>query len=222
MSLDAPAIGYREFAWEGGPLLGAAVKVEWPVTREPQRAICHRHYDFQRDQGPSDHDAPQEDCTCGIYARSEPNMVYSGDVMAVVLGYGKIVVHPDGWRSEFAEIAGLLPSEDIGDRLSALEMLASAYGVPLVRDWDDALAIAQEFGGQPVPEILYAEAEAWGPQGGVQGGYFVPPLWITGEFVVASVKTLAGQNCVNVQLTPQTPLPEGKSTISISGYRCEE
>lgn len=67
--------------------------------------------------------------------------------------------------------------------LPGLDLLAQAYSVPLVDDWDHATALAREFGAQPVPEIVHAEAEAYAlPDSAGQlrmgRGYFVLPAWI--------------------------------------------
>ena len=176
--LHAPAIGYRAFGWDGsGPLRSTAVGATWPIGREPQRAKCLARRFEEEEQ----HDAPREDCTCGLYAYSKPESVCANAVGAVVLGYDDLIVHPDGWRAATVEIAALVyPSDrlvtgEVRWRLNApsevrlieppsrdaLAMLAAAYGVPLVDDWEHGTALAQEQGAQPIPEILHAEAEAW-------------------------------------------------------------
>ncbi|HTZ63477.1 MAG TPA: hypothetical protein VMB51_05180 [Solirubrobacteraceae bacterium] len=184
--LDAPAIGYRVFKWAGsGPLRSAAVEVEWPITREPQRARCLH----------SSHPAPQERCTCGLYAYSEPPGIPEAPVGAVVIGYGDLIIHPDGWRAETVELVALveafLPDRrcehewhapgptlvcsrcgaveqaaEISKNLAGLDLLAEQYGVRVLDRWEDAAALARELGAEPIPEILHAEAEAWllGPE----------------------------------------------------------
>ena len=172
--LQAPAIGYRGFHWDGsGPLKSTGVESCWPIMRDPQHARCIATTAAR-------HPAPQEDCTCGLHAYSTPEAV-TGQVGAVVLGYDSLIVHPDGWRAATVGIAALVcipPDRDtvrLVFRLNgpteahsleapsrdALSMLADAYGVPLVDDWEHGTALAQEQGAQPVPEILHAEAEAW-------------------------------------------------------------
>lgn len=166
--LAAPAIGYRAFRWDGtGPLRSTGIDASWPITREPQRAKCLA-------AGMGAHDAPQEDCTCGIYAHSTPDSVPAG-VGGVVMGYGNLIVHPDGWRAETAELVALVVRPGANRaRLYAAEeptregvqMIAEQYGVRALDRWEDAAALARELGAEPVPEILHAEAEAWllGPE----------------------------------------------------------
>jgi hypothetical protein len=141
--LSAPAIGYRAFKWDGtGPLKSTGVKAEWPISRAPQYATCIQTTTPR-------HVAPQEDCACGIHAYSAPSQVGAG-VGGVVMGYGNLIIHPDGWRAEIVE----------------LDLLAEQYGVRVLDRWEDAAAVAREYGAEPVPGILHAEAEAWhlGPE----------------------------------------------------------
>jgi hypothetical protein len=112
------------------------------------------------------------------------------------MGYGRLIIHPDGWRSEFAELVALVKRDHLTSRqrecahefevrsamlvcercgatmqavqtaLPGLDLLAQAYGVRLLDGWEDAAALAREYGAEPIPEILHAEAEAWllGPE----------------------------------------------------------
>jgi hypothetical protein len=175
--LQAPAIGYRGFKWDGsGPLRSTGVEATWPISREPQRAKCIARR-LEEELAPEEqHDAPREDCTCGLYAYSKPESVAVNAVGAVVLGYDDLIVHPDGWRAATVEIVALVYSSNPlisgnsrwlinapieAPSRDALAMLAAAYGRPLVDDWEHGTALAQEQGAQPIPEILHAEAEAW-------------------------------------------------------------
>ncbi len=115
IELDAPAIGFRAFKWKGGPLRSVGVYANWPVQHEAQHASCY----YQTATGKawatqfSNHEesAPVEKCACGIYAYSKPEPVeHLGSIRAVVIGYGRLIVHPDGWRAEKCEIIGLIPS----------------------------------------------------------------------------------------------------------------
>ena len=180
--LSAPAIGYRAFKWDGsGPLKSVGVEASWTVTRKPQQAKCL--------QTPM-HSAPQEDCTCGLYAHSTPESVGVGGVGGVVMGYGNLIIHPDGWRAQTVELVALVARDGLtGSQRECehvwavrvatlacekcfapmqatrvqpgLDLVAAAYGVRLLDRWEDAAAVAREHGAEPIPEILHAEAEAW-------------------------------------------------------------
>lgn len=161
--LSAPAIGYRAFKWDGsGPLKSVGVSSEWPISREPQQAICNNG---------RAHAAPQESCSCGFYAHSRSADVpkLPPGVGAVILGYGNLIIHPDGWRAQFAELVALVPyARTVGlsdPSAAAIEMCAEQYGVRVL-SWEDAASVARELGAEPVPEILHAEAEGWqlGPE----------------------------------------------------------
>lgn len=118
--LDAPAIGYRAFSWNGGALLGIGFGAEWPVQKGPQVANC-AHCEgapssaamgtrsfWPQPEKREWHDAPLESCSCGVYALNDPKRVSGGVIKAVTIGYGKLVVHPDGWRAEKSELIGLI------------------------------------------------------------------------------------------------------------------
>jgi hypothetical protein len=182
--LSAPVIGYRSFKWDGsGPLKATGVEAVWPITREPQRAKCIATTNAL-------HDAPQEGCTCGIYAYSKSDSVQRTDIGGVVMGYGNLIIHPDGWRAQTVELVALVAQDgltgaqrecehlwEVGsprlicERCRAtmpstksapgLDLLARQYGARLLDRWEDAAAVAREYGAEPVPEILHAEAEAW-------------------------------------------------------------
>lgn len=226
--LEAPAIGYRGFRWSGsGPLRSLGVQAEWPVTREPLHAECKAgaglgtRFGFADEEGRLEHHAPDEGCHCGFYAYTDPDELastYSGyDVGAVVIGYGDLVVHPDGWRSEMVELLALIwreppesqkPEEvepgtytyyvrlvgferNLDITRDGVSLLAEQYGVPLLDDWNHGLALAQEQGAKPVPEIMHAEAEAWyREESRARGGRFVAPSWITGPPVQFALPTV--------------------------------
>ena len=203
--LTAPVIGYRGFSWKGGPLLGVGFGSPWPVQKEPQCAKCEieafgaasgNQFPVHPLGGVVDeHVAPHTKCRCGIHAYSKAQAITYGSVHALVIGWGKIVVHPDGWRSEKAQIVGLKPEKRLVDwtnlwelfghsepsappSLDALEIMAEQYGTRIVESWDHALSIAQEMGAEHVPQEMYEEAARNAPKMKPTGGYFVPPLWI--------------------------------------------
>jgi hypothetical protein len=87
-----------------GLRLASVIKDElWPLGEE---LVAHCAAD-------ADHDAPQQECTCGIYAAREPATVWTylrgrddPPVVRRVLGrvalWGRVVEHEHGWRASHA------------------------------------------------------------------------------------------------------------------------
>jgi len=121
VKLDAPAIGFRAFNWNGGALLGVGFSAPWPITKEPQVANCAYEEGSPssgsmatmwpssgRNHAADGDCAPVESCSCGIYSHALPEQIPQGVIKAVTIGYGKIIVHPDGWRAEKSELIALI------------------------------------------------------------------------------------------------------------------
>jgi len=121
IKLDAPAIGFRAFNWNGGALLGVGFGTPWPITKEPQVANCAYEegspssgsmasvwLSSGRNHAADGDCAPVESCSCGIYSHALPEQIPQGVIKAVTIGYGKIIVHPDGWRAEKSELIALI------------------------------------------------------------------------------------------------------------------
>ncbi len=105
------------------------------------------------------HFAPDWGCECGLYAKHNmgyPTGLQSGCGYGAVKAWGKLQVHHDGFRAEYAEVIALA----YGDRWSVssfalVSRVADALGiplVPLVRLGDLALEH-----GAPVPRDLRPE-----------------------------------------------------------------
>lgn len=232
--LQAPAIGYRAFRWAGdGPLRSTGVEAVWPITREPQQARCLCTSAPQ-------HDAPQEDCTCGIYAHSTPDDVGVTGVGAVVMGYGNLIIHPDGWRAATVELVALVWQPRINPMgfldpympnpvpREGLDLLAEQYGVRVLDRWEDAAALAREHGAEPIPEILHAEAEAWWmvqPKGVPLVGFFMPSaMGLTREalesgLVIGWSITYGGAPLPTPSPTPSPPPPPRPSRFDTPRQR---
>lgn len=76
-----------------------------------------------------EHDAPHENCTCGIYAAQDTKHGYSGDVWGKVKLWGKIVPGETGARAEFA-----YPSELHVPASLANDPGILGYGVPVIAE----------------------------------------------------------------------------------------
>jgi hypothetical protein len=93
----------------------------------------------------SRHDAPDEDCTCGLYAAKDIDLALvlaagvltstsPGDSMpaTAIVGKvqlaGKVIEHDRGYRAECARVVEILPIEG---RSRLTESLAERFGVPV-------------------------------------------------------------------------------------------
>lgn len=139
----------------------------WPVG-EPMRARCLRHrrslLPWRR---PHEHVAPEENCTCGVYAADleglrpyldgfEPRLRPVQRVLGRVSLWGDVLECERGWRASFAYPSRLfLPRESSGAEERAAGLLE--YGVPIelldTSGVGEALdAMAERAGcGVPVP-----------------------------------------------------------------------
>jgi hypothetical protein len=95
-----PVEGWRSWELErddeGLRLVSPLVEVGWPAG-EALEATCRRH---------AAHDAPDPDCTCGIYAVTSPDALGTvrGGVSVVgsIALWGRVVEHEKGYRGELA------------------------------------------------------------------------------------------------------------------------
>lgn len=108
------------------------------------------------------HAAPDHSCQCGLYAyhgldnlRSDqmhPDRKHSEPwLLGLVRGWGTTMLHPDGWRAEYAEVLALF--DDWGPyKPERIRTLAEIYGVPTLSK-KGLPTIMYEF-GTPVPRDL--------------------------------------------------------------------
>lgn len=171
--------------------------------------------------GETRHNAPDHDCHCGLYGLHEYGTTAGfnyGDTYpwAVIQAWGKMQVHRDGFRAEFAEIMLLGISSHMRNK-SVLKM-AERYNVPLVQR-TELQREAQRF-GRVVPESLRptkAEIAQHKPTWGQSSfTYNLGGSTLSGEAVgVATVNfVVTGPNPISVMLGTQNyTLPPGKWTI---------
>jgi hypothetical protein len=109
-----------------------------------------------------EHEAPDHDCGCGLYAWYEPRGSV-GFTMAVglVAAWGAVELHADGYRAEHAEILCLVADVDEPVlRRMLVDYMADAYKVPVL-DKDRALAYARQRAIE-VPHDLRPDRQALG------------------------------------------------------------
>lgn len=155
---DGPVIGVR--CWSSQLVGGIYLRGIGPCRARPfavwrpgaNKAVCgtpaaHETYAGMNELPP----APL--CGCGLYAYHD----YADDIgrfpseptgkkspVGIVRGWGRMHIHPDGWRAEYAEILALIENGD-----ARLRDVAARYGVPLLSE-RSMPNIAVEF-GNPVP-----------------------------------------------------------------------
>jgi hypothetical protein len=160
--LVAPVVGFRSWRIANGRLQSPYIPCRWEG-----RVMHARCYDanrvLTRGEGWLDepHVSPHPDCQCGIYAYHSPGLrSYYGEQWwceGVIAAWGRIEVHADGIRAEYARVEALGVPDLPNPRLApAIERIAAAMDVPLVTT--AALpAVAARLGG-PVPEPLRPRA----------------------------------------------------------------
>lgn len=106
----------------GAPLLSSP-----PRVPPPPAIALPDGYGFSLDEKPR-HAAPQEDCTCGIYAAdNEGQIPSSADVFGKVKLWGKIIPGEKGVRAEFAYPSEFHVRADLAD-----DPVLKSFGVPII------------------------------------------------------------------------------------------
>ena len=99
-----PLIGHRVWDWDGSKLISLINHAPWPIGR-PLAARCyaHLHLGGRSVVEHQSHQAPQIDCSCGIYATKGPAAGYGiGVISGEVYLWGTVVEHEFGWRAQYA------------------------------------------------------------------------------------------------------------------------
>jgi hypothetical protein len=141
----------------------------------------HFHTAVKQAAPPPDpkHAAPHPGCECGLYAlhapefmsrwhQNEPLMVHGA-----VLGWGRMEVHHEGWRAQYAQPVMLAFD---GDRqpynhCERVKAMGGELGLPVV-EWPDFEAEARKLAA-PVPDDLRPKAPPPDRFGGHLGGSLV-------------------------------------------------
>ncbi len=176
--IDGEVIGFRSwalYAWK----LGIAGKTSAPPWQPGvNTARCHA---LAQRLGPSGHstsppfadrhDAPDEDCDCGLYALRQPDKQWTGmgsehwreiRVCGAVLAWGdRFFLHPTGFRAQYAKPVVLATSEQWPRPMRAMiAALAQDYACDVVRL--EYLRDAAREHGQLVPPNLVPQADETG------------------------------------------------------------
>lgn len=170
-----PAVGYRLWrvdpadSWTHSQLQSVVSETLWP-PRDKLQALCEgrlaaRRSSHHRKRNPTTAAvSPDQECSCGIYAyhqirpmlrQAREQYFWRGGAVLVggaVLCWGRVVIHPEGIRAQFARPIALC-KEPVTDWAEAeLIEVARVYGVPLM-DLEHLVAYAREFGTSYQPEV---------------------------------------------------------------------
>lgn len=152
-----PVIGFRDFVLRtsiDGPILMSRNDHPW-VYRKRMRALCASTNSAQPF---SKHDAPNENCNCGIYAYSHPNdrnLQQKDVVWGEIAMWGDVLICPTGYRSQFAYPLNLFIRDNGTRNVHYLaEELQDLYGVPCFVVADREGKTAQQIMGEMIEEML--------------------------------------------------------------------
>jgi hypothetical protein len=156
--LAGAVAGFRSWRIANGRLQSPYVPCRWDGPL--MHAEClDANRGLQRGRGwlAAPHASPHPDCQCGIYAYHRPGpRTWFGEVWwceGVITAWGRIEVHGEGIRAEFARVRALAVPEHGGPRLAAIvHGIGDELGVPVVAPAELG-AVADALGG-PVPEAL--------------------------------------------------------------------
>jgi hypothetical protein len=136
--LVAPVVAFRSWRLAGDQLVSPFIPCRW--SGRVMHATCYdANRTLTRGVGwlDSPHDSPHEACQCGIYAYHSPGpRSWFGEAYwceGVVSAWGRIVVHPDGFRAEHAQVEAVAVPDGL-DLLGPRQVRAAAerLGVPVV------------------------------------------------------------------------------------------
>lgn len=130
-------LGFRTWIVENGLLKAAGVKEAWPSSE--MEAVCVAGKITGSLIHTPGHQAPQKDCTCGIYANHSFYLARHNaktwrlPIVGAVAGAGRMEIHADGYRCQKAQILAfyVVSSKWFRDKPQELEKIQSTYQVPV-------------------------------------------------------------------------------------------
>ena len=149
MPVGLQPINFRIRVWSVGPQKSVCGALENTMV---SRSFCK--------------EPPEEGCHCGFNAyhtleSAMDKQIIGAKVIGALAGWGGVTIHPDGWRSEWAEPIALMIYEgehsSIGktDINIMLAQLAKDYRIPLVES--EFLPVVMSEYGEPVPKEIIDE-----------------------------------------------------------------
>lgn len=139
-------LGWKALRWIDGRLMSPSQAMPWPLhdwavadcsfmeAPTPKRRLIQVRLGSPTE--PPHHEAPDERCSCGIYAVTDPmgalNYLSHGCVLVRVAGVGRVIPGNRGWRAERARVVGIAPFRVDWDSARLIGKVAQAYGVPIL------------------------------------------------------------------------------------------
>ena len=149
--LIEPVVGFRKWRVIRDHITSPYVPLRWdaPVIR----ARCfpaNRSLLFGEGWLEEPHDAPHPDCKCGVYAWHDPprrgRLPGPDDAFGIVSMWGRIEVHADGMRAEYARVEAICYQPELGSaHARRLRAVADGLGVTLI-SYDELVAHARAVG----------------------------------------------------------------------------
>lgn len=160
--ITEPVIGLRRWSvTDEGELYSPIIEGPWDPGINEAKCIKTRLWQPWHHRGA----APVAGCTCGLYAHHETAGIDSSGVWGVVKGWGRVQVHQDGWRSQYAELIAIF-NRNHEDTL--LQKVAARYNVPILPpSFQDGKLLESEFGSfvpkeiRPKRDTDYTEPANW-------------------------------------------------------------
>lgn len=162
------ASGFKPEPWSPGVFEATCKKHEYAAWQweNTYGGLHHAHYARllredvpQRPSGePETHVVPDHDCSCGIHARHDlPDWNGSDDfVFGAVSAWGRVEVHADGFRAQYAQPVVLSYGPESTVRmLRRIEEYGRKHGLKVVPS-DQLIEYASAY-GEPVPEQMRPE-----------------------------------------------------------------
>lgn len=126
-----PVVGHRAWGYNNGHLTSSNAGLVWPAGKASE-AECVRGHGIG-----GTHAAPQEGCSCGLYAADQPaGKVWASSasnqsvyVWGTVSGWGKVLKYTRGWKAQYAYPKSLMVwAADSGAAGRAALKLKQNYG----------------------------------------------------------------------------------------------
>lgn len=148
---DTYLIGYRMWpVREGDKLFARVAQAEWKVGAN--RAECRVEFIPGGESRHAPDNIPAHGCTCGLYAYAEPDWLHGmrcepSHITGAVLMWGRIEVHANGMRAEYA-----MPIVILGNGKTARDV-AKRYHCTTAGSVEQLVEIAEQH-GQHLPKEL--------------------------------------------------------------------
>jgi hypothetical protein len=161
-------IGYRRWMLTDWTLVPNSIGDPWRPGINHARCRTHdpgyagalwaqRHASIYIESNPEPHTTPDPDCECGLYALHDLDLIRGHEpetivfIIGAVAAWGRLEVHWDGFRAEYAQIVALVPPHggSTAGGWPGLEVLQRVYQVPFVTA--DRLQAEAERHGRSLP-----------------------------------------------------------------------